>query len=261
MNPKKVIIFDSGVGGLSIQREISKRLSFLECHYLSDSLFFPYGELDPATVIERVCLLIPTLAQQINADAVVIACNTASTVALESLRDVLKIPVVGVVPAMKPAAQLSKSKHIALIATPATVNRPYTHQLIQTYAMQCSVTLIGSSELVRIAEQFLLGEEPSAAALAEIVKDINIQPTIDTVVLGCTHFPLIRRFLKVAIAHPVTFVDSGIAVAKQLERVLSVRPEGQCIGRRVYYSTSNDVANQRIQDVFVRLGYKKGRGF
>ncbi|MCD9557607.1 glutamate racemase [Photobacterium carnosum] len=217
---KKVVIFDSGVGGLSVYQEIYALLPQVQFIYAFDNAAFPYGELDDATLIKRTNHIVTLLAHQYQADLVVIACNTASTIVLPSLRQQLTIPVVGVVPAIKPAALASQTKSIGLLATPATVNRPYTHQLVQQFANGCDVKMIGSTRLVEMAEQKLRGKSVDMRELTEILKPW--QGVVDSIVLGCTHFPLIKQEIQQALKYQVNIVDSGKAIAKRVVSLLEL---------------------------------------
>ncbi|MDP5255756.1 MULTISPECIES: glutamate racemase [unclassified Vibrio] len=211
-----LLVFDSGMGGLSILAAVKARCPYLDFHYLFDNAGYPYGELPAEVLIERVDSLI---AQYVNAhqiDLVIIACNTASTIVLPRLRANLTIPVIGVVPAIKPAGQRAK-KAIGLIATPATVKRAYTKDLIQRFANQVPVYSLGSTELVMMAEKKLRGVKVDLESLAVILAPIY--PRIDVAVLGCTHFPLLKQ--EIAQVMPgVELIDSGEAIAKRVEAVL-----------------------------------------
>lgn len=261
MSIRKVIIFDSGVGGLSIWQEVHQYMPNVECHYLFDNAYFPYGELDEAFLIERVCQLVPKLVEQTKANAVVIACNTASTAALVQLRSMLSIPVVGVVPAIKPAAALSLSKHIAVLATPATVNRPYTHQLARDFASDCHVIWVGSSFLVKMAEEYLLTQTVNEQRLkAELVK-ISETKAVDAVVLGCTHFPLIREAIAARLDPKIKLVDSGKAIARQLARILSDGERSERSSKHRYYYTKSHHALTGVEQIFEKFEIKKGQLF
>ena len=152
------LIFDSGVGGLSVVAEIRKRLPLLQMSYVADDMFRPYGEKSEAQLKARLPRLLWELSEMISPDIIVIACNTASTTALKDIREVIDIPVIGVVPAIKPAAQISKTKTIAVLGTPGTVRRKYVDSLINDFASECHVILKGSVNLVDIC---LLYTSPS----------------------------------------------------------------------------------------------------
>ncbi|MCL1076239.1 glutamate racemase [Shewanella dokdonensis] len=214
-----ILVFDSGVGGLSVLQEIRKLLPGQHYHYLFDNARLPYGELGEAELIRGCVALIEPMVKQLNADIVVIACNTASTLVLPTLRQSLGIPVVGVVPAIKPAAQLSKLHHIGLLATPGTIKREYTHELIRRFAEDCRVELFGSSELVMLAEQKIAGMPIAPQQLQKLLAPIT-QSTLDVLVLGCTHFPMLKAEIAQALGAGVTLLDSGEAIARRVKELL-----------------------------------------
>ena len=217
---KRVLIFDSGVGGLSVYQEIRNVLPGVHYIYLFDNARFPYGELSADELIQRCCDLISGVVARHAIDLVVIACNTASTQALPPLRALLSVPVVGVVPAIKPAARLTKNGCIGLLATPATVSRPYTDKLIHEFAAHHQVLRCGSTELVVQAERKLAGhlvDQPLIDAILAPWRQADAVP--DTLVLGCTHFPLLKEEILISMPE-VTLVDSGSAVARRVQSVL-----------------------------------------
>jgi len=211
----KALIFDSGVGGFSIFQHIRQAVPGLDSCYLMDNQLFPYGIQPDNVLIERIVALCLQACREHDIQIVVIACNTASTLALPSLREVLTIPVIGVVPALKTAASLSRSKDIALLATPATIHRAYIDNLIQDHGQDCHVTRIGSSELVKLAEQHWFTGNIERSALENILSPFLAHSTIDQMVLGCTHFPLLSK--HIAELYPeINLVDSGEAIARRL---------------------------------------------
>lgn len=213
-----ILIFDSGIGGLSILDEIRKVMPQQNCCYLFDNARLPYGELEESELISGCVSLITEQAKRINASIVVVACNSASTLVLPILRQQLSIPVVGVVPAIKPAAKISKRRHIGLLATPGTIKRPYTKELIDTFAEDCRVELFGSSELVMLAEAKLAGVAVDMRRLELLLAPIRMSE-LDTLVLGCTHFPILAAEIKQLLGQSVILLDSGRAVA---DRVLNL---------------------------------------
>jgi glutamate racemase len=224
-----ILVFDSGVGGLSVAAEIQKKLPFLPIIYASDNAFFPYGTKGETELIERVDKVLHKILSLHQIDLIVIACNTASTLTLPHCRQHFTQPIVGVVPAIKPAANITQTG--GLLATPATVARPYTHKLIEEHAPHCQVISVGSSELVSLAEKKLRGEELAHQPLDEITQAFFIQPNsekIDNIVLACTHFPLIRddilaslyRVSPVKDAQSILLIDSGEAIARRVESLL-----------------------------------------
>src|SRR5690606_39454843 len=165
----RILVFDSGVGGLSILREIQERLPACEFIYASDNAAFPYGTKPEDELVERVDHVLHQLLKTYAADIVVVACNTASTLALPHIRSHFNQPIVGVVPAIKPAAARSRTKVIGLLATPATIARAYTQELIREHASDCMVVSVGSSELVHMAEQKLRGQVISLTEMTKIL--------------------------------------------------------------------------------------------
>ncbi len=220
----RILVFDSGVGGLSVAREIQQRLPQNPLVYASDNAFFPYGTKGEAELVARVDLVIGELLLRYPSDILVIACNTASTLALPHLRSKLSVPIVGVVPAIKPAALMSKTGVIGLLATPATVARPYTHELIREYATNCQVISLGSSELVQIAEQKLRGEVIDTNTISRIAQELmraDQAEKMDVLVLACTHFPLLKDELAQHLPAQIKLIDSGAAIARRVEFLLA----------------------------------------
>lgn len=192
--------------------------------YACDNAAFPYGLKSDAWLKQRVTRVISSLISEIQPCLLVVACNTASTVALPELRQLCSIPVVGVVPAIKPAALMTRSGHLALLATQGTISRPYTQQLIDEFAADCEVLKIGSNQLVQLAEKHLAGGEVADAQLLEILQPLLAEPRLDTVVLGCTHFPLLQsqlaRVAEAAGAPHWQWIDSGAAIARRVLHLL-----------------------------------------
>ncbi|MGK0249476.1 MAG: glutamate racemase [Oleispira sp.] len=213
--PVKALIFDSGVGGFSVFKHIRQALPGLETCYLMDNLLFPYGIQPDDILIERIVSLCKVACTVEAIDIIVIACNTASTLALPALREVFDIPIVGVVPAIKTAAQQSQNRHIALLATPATIDRPYIDQLILDHAGDCKVERIGSSKLVELAEKFWLSEQLDIEALKSTLLPWIESNGVDQIILGCTHFPLLSD--EISKLYPrIGLIDSGYAIASRL---------------------------------------------
>ncbi|HTN33457.1 MAG TPA: glutamate racemase [Marinobacter sp.] len=215
----RVLVFDSGVGGLSVAACIRKRLPDVEFVYLADNAGFPYGGQQSSVVIDRCCSLISKALEQIPCDVIVVACNTASTVVLPHLRALTTIPVVGVVPAVKPAAGLTVNRRIGILATPATACGQYLDNLVQKFASDCDVMRIGHPDLVRWVENSVAGTAIPQEALAQAVAGFR-EAGVDTVVLGCTHYPLLLGSLKQALPEVQFWVDSGDAIARRVEDVL-----------------------------------------
>jgi glutamate racemase len=217
-----VLVFDSGLGGLTVYREIAAVRPGADFLYVADDAAFPYGAMEETALVARVVELIGELIETHEPDLVVIACNTASTIALPDLRETFTVPFVGTVPAIKPACANSKTRRISVLGTEATVKREYTHALIRDYAGDCRVTLVGSKMLAASAEAELTGTPMSdAAILAEIVPCFREDGArTDTVVLACTHYPLILDRLQRLAPWPVNFLDPAPAIARRVVDLL-----------------------------------------
>jgi len=250
-----ILAADSGLGGLTIVAEIRKALPRARLAYLCDNAFFPYGTRPDAELLGHFLGVMNRAIDRVQPDLVVTACNTISTICLPQLRAATSIPVVGVVPAVKPAAQHSKRKIIGLLATPATVNRPYTDDLIQRYAAHCTVLRIGSAELVEMAEARLLGEAVDRDQLGRILapffdRPVEAQP--DVVVLACTHFPLLRAELQAVGPADVAWIDSGTAVTR---RVVDVLPPPRGTGIAVDLALTSASHAPALQRALAQFGF------
>src|SRR5580698_4069986 len=192
-----ILVFDSGLGGLTVLREIVATRPEAHYVYVADDAFFPYGHHSEDEIIARVVPLIGELIAARAPDLVVIACNTASTLVMSHLRSEYKVPFVGTVPAIKPACASSKTKRVSVLGTKGTVQREYTKALIRDFAGGCEVTLVGSADLASLAEAALNGVEVSDAEIsAELApcfvgSDESDVARTDTIVLACTHYPLL----------------------------------------------------------------------
>jgi len=210
-----ILFFDSGVGGLSVLGPTRALLPKAAIVYAADNAAFPYGTKTEADIADRVPALLARLVARFRPRLVVVACNTASTIALDLARAALDIPVVGTVPAIKPAAEMSTSRIIGVLGTAATVRQPYVDDLAAKFAVDCSIIRHGSAQLVALAEAKLAGEAIEADAVAAAVQSLSDAPGLDTVVLACTHFPLLAQELAAALPG-VRFVDGGPGIARRI---------------------------------------------
>jgi glutamate racemase len=255
----RILVFDSGVGGLSVYTEILKAHPHASFTYLADNACFPYGKLDETVLVARVLDIVGHAISTHNPDLVVVACNTASTLVLPHLRRVFTVPFVGTVPAIKSAVFASRSKHITVLATEGTIKRDYTHDLIRNYAQACHVTLIGAQNLARMAEAELAGEPVSDADLwAEISPcfvETNTGKT-DAVVLACTHYPLLRaRFERLA-PWTVAWIDPAPAIARRVSYLLGIDAPEQDEGKSTRMRSFEDEnkATSSDEDLFSDTG-------
>ena len=219
---RPILFFDSGVGGLSIVAPARRLLLTAPFVYAADSAGFPYGIRSESEIAARVPALLGRLAERYDPCLIVIACNTASTIALPAVRAALDLPVVGTVPAIKPAALLSVTRTIGVLGTDATVRQAYVDDLAARFAADCTVIRHGSAELVRLAEQKLRGATLDTARIACVLAGLFDSPAgaaIDVIVNACTHFPLVEPELAAAAPHPVRFVDGGAGIARRIEHL------------------------------------------
>jgi glutamate racemase len=252
---RKVLVFDSGLGGLTVLREIARHRPDAALAYVADDAAFPYGRLADQALVDRVVTVLDRFIAELNPALVVIACNTASTLALPTLRRRFAMPFVGTVPAIKPACAQSKSKRVSVLATPGTVRRDYTHELIREFAHDCKVTLVGAERLAALAEAALRGKPIDRSAIrAEIISAfVDDGARTDTVVLACTHYPLILGALEQAAPWRVTWIDPAPAIARRASQPLG--PEGSRNGSatRAYF-TSGSVASETLSTSLARFG-------
>lgn len=214
-----ILMFDSGVGGLSVLAELRKALPAAPVIYAADNGGLPYGPKSEAEVAARVCGLLGRMSERFKPRLICIACNTASTIALGMVRDVLNVPIVGTVPAIKPAAELTHSGTIGLLGTAATIRQPYVDRLEAKFAADKRLLRFGAGELVSAAEAKLRGQDVDPDAIARAVAGLRNQPAgdqIDTVVLACTHFPLLLEELGRAFGPDVRFVDGAAGIARRI---------------------------------------------
>jgi glutamate racemase len=237
-------VFDSGLGGLTVLREIVKARPDAHYVYVADDAFFPYGHHGEDEIIGRVVPLIGELIAARAPDLVVIACNTASTLVMSHLRKQYTVPFVGTVPAIKPACAQSKTKRVSVLGTKGTVQREYTKALIRDFADGCDVTLVGAGELPALAEAALSGVEVSDSEIfAELapcfIGNGESDPArTDTVVLACTHFPLLMDRLVALAPWPVGWIDPAPAIARRVSELLKPRgPESDDAGAEMIFTS------------------------
>lgn len=254
------LVFDSGVGGLSVYQEIRSLLPDLHYIYAFDNQGFPYGEKDEAFIIERVVKTVAEVQKRHPLSIVIIACNTASTITLPTLRERFSFPIVGVVPAIKPAAKLTRNGVVGLLATKATVQRSYTHDLIARFATDCDIKMLGSSELVVLAEAKLHGEVIDHAVLKKILRPwLSMAEPPDTVVLGCTHFPLLREELAAVLPDGTRLVDSGAAIARRVAWLVANQENTLSTEDDVAYATKTNSDTEALLPVLHRMGFSELR--
>jgi glutamate racemase len=236
-----LLFFDSGVGGLSVLEPTRALLPNAPIVYAADNAGFPYGKKSEAELASRVPALLGRLIERYRPRLAVIACNTASTIALDHARSALDLPIVGTVPAIKPAAEMSKTRVIGVLGTEATVRQPYVDDLAAKFASDCTLIRYGSPELVELAEAKLAGETVSmdqVRAAAQPMFDAPAGERIDTIVLACTHFPLLEDELRAAFPK-VGYVHGGPGIARRIAWLTREQPWSSAPGNGIAVFTAS----------------------
>lgn len=239
-----ILVFDSGVGGLTVLEELRKALPDAPIIYAADTAGLPYGSKTEAQIAARVAGLLGRMTERFRPRLVCIACNTASTIALGMVREVLEVPVVGTVPAIKPAAEMTRTGVIGLLGTEATVRQAYVDRLEQEFAADKRLLRHGAPGLVEAAEAKLRGEPVDPAAFAHAADALRSQPggdLIDTVVLACTHFPLVAQELAQAFGPDVRFVHGAQGIARQIARLTTGQKYSRQVPDRALFTGSGEI--------------------
>ncbi|WP_375642037.1 MULTISPECIES: glutamate racemase [unclassified Bartonella] len=224
MDERPVLFFDSGIGGLTVFREARILISEMQFIYVADDAGFPYGNWKENILKERILKIFTNLLTRYNPALCVIACNTVSTLMMEDLRQNFPhVPFVGTVPAIKSAAEQTKSGFISVLATPGTVKRAYTNELINSFAGQCHVQLVGSKKLAGFAEDFLRGKSIDTEELKKEILPCFVEKNgqyTDVIVLACTHYPFLINFFRKHALWSVEWIDPAKAIAKHISSLL-----------------------------------------
>ena len=214
-----ILLFDSGVGGLTVYAAMRELLPDAPVIYAADLAGLPYGTKSEAEIAARVAGLLGRMAERYNPRLICIACNTASTIALATVREALEVPIVGTVPAIKPAAAMTRTGVIGLLGTAATVRQAYVDNLEAEFAADKRLLRYAATGLVRAAEAKLRGQPVDGAAIDTAVDALRAMDggaDIDTVVLACTHFPLLIKELARGFGPGVQFVDGAAGIARRI---------------------------------------------
>ena len=265
--PMRILVFDSGLGGLTVHREIVAALPGAAFVYAADDSAFPYGAWAADDLVWRVVAVMRRLVADVRPDVVVVACNTASTLVLPHLRAAFAgIPFVGTVPAIKPAAEGTKSGLISVLATPGTVARDYTRDLVSSFAAHCSVELVGSTHLAALAEDFMHARPVPDADIAREIAPCFVargDRRTDTVVLACTHYPLLMERLVRLAPWPVAWIDPARAIARRVAHVAGAQDAAGAAlpapGRALF--TSGAAPDAALAAVLARFGLVAGPSF
>jgi glutamate racemase len=256
-----ILVFDSGLGGLTVFREVFAMRPDARYLYVADDVAFPYGRFSERDLTERVMTVMSGLVNAHRPDLAVIACNTASTVVLPDLRRNFSISFIGTVPAIKPACSASRSKLVSVLGTEGTVQREYTRTLIRDFGQGCEVTLVGSRRLAVLAEAHLRGEEVDEEAIAAEIAPCFVEKPgarTDTVVLACTHYPLLLERLRRLSPWPVNFVDPAPAIARRVTDLIGPAPEDAPRGEALFHLTSGRRSSAPLAAALAAFGVSEG---
>ena len=220
-----ILVFDSGIGGLGVVAQLRALAPGVALTYLADNGFFPYGEKPDDILLARILDVVGRAIAHLRPQALVVACNTASTIALPALREAFSLPIIGCVPPIKPAAAASTSKTIGVLATASTVRRPYLSNLIARFAPACTVLSLGTPSLAELAERKFRG---ASVDVAPAIAPLFTQPggeAIDAIALGCTHYSFLLP--EFAALYPgISWFDPALPVARQtLSRLAPLPPQ------------------------------------
>ncbi|MDD9909836.1 MAG: glutamate racemase [Ahrensia sp.] len=224
-----VLIYDSGIGGLSVLREARILMPEFKFVYVADGAVFPIGGWEEEALVAHLLGLFDDLVARHNPQMIIIACNTASTIILPHLRERFDMPVVGTVPAIKLAAEVTASRQISVLATPGTVQRDYTRSLIAEFASQVNVRLVGAEDLARLAEDFMLSGQIDTKAVNKEIRDCFVDrlgARTDVVVLACTHYPFLTNVFRRLAPWPVDWLNPAEAIARHAQSRL---PQGGAV--------------------------------
>lgn len=248
--PSHIMVFDSGIGGTTVLAHIQQQLPNAHYSYFMDNALLPYGKQTKQTIVKRLYALVRFIEQaNLAIDVLVIACNTASTSAVDLLRHFTTIPIVGVVPAIKPAAEQSITQHIALLATPATIASDYTKTLINTHSATSTVHLYSSVKLVTLAEHAFFQQQLNQGEFKGELQTLSIDSQVDILVLGCTHFPILAKAISAYYQGRIRTIDSGAAIAKRVMSILKEQVGGIVVGNKKplqCYATASILNNKLL---------------
>lgn len=255
---KPILVFDSGIGGLTVLREARVMMPDRRFVYIADDAGFPYGDWEEEALRARIVELFGKFIAKYDPEIAIIACNTASTLVLDDLRRAYpSVPFVGTVPAIKPAAERTSSGLVSVLATPGTVKRAYTRDLIQSFATQCHVRLVGADRLAGIAEAHIRGEKIDEALVVEQITPCFVEKDgerTDIVVLACTHYPFLANVFRRLAPWPVDWLDPAEAIARRTVSLLQPREIDQRLhhhdDRAVFTSNKPDYAIRRLMQGF-----------
>ncbi len=223
-----ILVFDSGIGGLTLLREARIIMPEHRFVYVADDAGFPYGDWEEGALVARMMAQFEALVERHDPVLIMVACNTASTIVLDPLRARFDIPVVGTVPAIKPAAERTSSGQISVLATPGTVQRDYTRSLISEFASKVNVRLVGAENLAAIAEHYMVTGEVDEDVVRAEIEDCFVDrlgARTDVIVLGCTHYPFLADVCRRLAPWPVDWLNPAEAIARHAKTLIKSKSD------------------------------------
>lgn len=254
---RPLLFFDTGIGGLSVLAECQKLMPNAPVVYAADYAGLPYGVKSEQELASRVPALLGRLVERYQPQLVTIACNTASTITLDFVRSALDVPVVGTVPAIKPASEMTKSGVIGLLGTQATIRQPYVDRLANEFASDKKLIRFAAPELVHAAEAKLRNESVDPIVFGEALKGLTSQADgdkIDTIVLACTHFPLVTDELRPFLSDKIRFVDGAAGIARRIAYLTQSQKWPKHTGHGIFVTTGDRSAIAPCQPALETYG-------
>ena len=240
-------VFDSGIGGLTVFKEIAENFSRADLYYLGDTARVPYGSKSKSTIIRYSVECSSYLFHNYNVDALVVACNTASSYALDTLKEILPIPIIGVIkPGAESALKVSKNKKIGVIGTVATIKSDSYYQTLKSLDKDVEIYQTPCPLFVPLVEEGWIDNQVAKLTVKEYLDDL-VKTGIDTLILGCTHYPLLKNTIKNLYPH-LNIVDSSIAVVEHLK---SIRLNLEETGKRKILITDESHAFDKLKNILV----------
>jgi glutamate racemase len=246
-NTKPIGIFDSGIGGISVMSHIQSLLPNESLAYVADSLFAPYGLKSKDVILERSKTAIDYLIKKQSVKLIVVACNTATAAAIQELRQIYQIPIIGMEPAIKPATKATICKKVGILATNGTLDSAKFSALLETYSGEIDFYTQPCPGLVELIELGRIDDSSIKTLIQQYLKPL-IERKVDTIVLGCTHYVFIRNIIENIMGPEVKIIDTGLAVAKHVRSELK-KFSLQNKSKRKYYSISTNSINREMEEI------------
>ncbi len=257
-NNQPIGVFDSGVGGLSVLIELKKLLPNENFVFLADQFYVPYGEKTKKELVDLAYKITDYFINKHDVKAMVVACNTSTCSSIAEVRQKYPLPIVGTVPAIKPAAEKTKTRKVGIISTPSTSQSEVLRGLIDSYCQGVEVMNVGCKNLENVVEKGELGGEEVEGLLRKYLEGVK-NSNADCLVLGCTHYPFLKKAIRKVVGRPIKLIDGNKAIAKQTKKLLekfSIKNSSNVLGNSIYYSTGDsakfsEVASKLMKEKIV----------